>query len=141
MGNKVKLITPFLMLFAGAVASIIMYIRNFELVDMLWILLIVLLVFYVIGDIIRYIYAAIRPRIITQDIDYSDFIPLSIFNDEETGKVRTLDGEEEGEEVDAGAFVAAGFEASMAAKENNSDEGYSEEDLQEYGDEYSDESE
>ncbi len=135
MGNKVRLITPFLMLLAGAVASIIMYIRDFELVDMLWRLLIVLLVFYVIGDVIRYIYAAIRPRIITQDIDYSDFIPLSIFNTDETGKVRAFEDADESEEVDTGAFVAAGFEAGMAAKENNGgEEEYSEEDLQEYSD-------
>lgn len=127
MGNKVKLITPFLMLLAGAVAAIIMYIRDFELVDMLWVLLIVLVVFYFIGDTIRYIYAAIRPRIIDQDIDYSDFIPLSIFDDEESGNVRAF---EDGKEAyDADEFSAA------SQYEDNGDEGYTEEDLQEYSDE------
>ena len=127
MGNKVKLITPFLMLLAGAVAAIIMYIRDFELVDMLWVLLIVLVVFYFIGDTIRYIYAAIRPRIIDQDVDYSDFIPLSIFNDEESGNVRAF---EDGKEADgADAFSTA------PQYEDNGDEGYTEEDLQEYSDE------
>ena len=41
MENKVKLITPFLMLLAGAIASIIMYIRHFDLFTMLWVLLLV----------------------------------------------------------------------------------------------------
>lgn len=64
MGNKVRLITPFLMLLAGALASVIMYIKKYDFNSMLWTLLIVLLIFYVIGDIVRYIYALIRPRII-----------------------------------------------------------------------------
>lgn len=127
MGNKVKLITPFLMLLAGAVAAIIMYIRDFELVDMLWVLLIVLVVFYFIGDTIRYIYATIRPRIIDQDIDYSDFIPLSIFDDEESGNVRAF---EDGEETDDADAFSAAFQ-----HDDNGDEGYTEEDLQEYSDE------
>ena len=37
------------MLTAGAVASIITYIRNFELIEMLWILLGVLILFYIFG--------------------------------------------------------------------------------------------
>lgn len=127
MGNKVKLITPFLMLLAGAVAAIIMYIRDFELVDMLWVLLVVLLVFYVIGDIIRYIYSAIRPRIIDQDIDYSDFIPLSIFDDNESGNVRAY---EDDEKVNQESFSASGLPA-----DEDDDAGYTEEDLQEYSDE------
>lgn len=127
MGNKVKLITPFLMLLAGAVAAIIMYIRDFELVDMLWVLLVVLLVFYVIGDIIRYIYSAIRPRIIDQDIDYSDFIPLSIFDDNESGNVRAY---EDDEKVNQESLSASGLPA-----DEDDDAGYTEEDLQEYSDE------
>lgn len=64
MGNKTSLITPFFMLLAGAIASIIMYIKGFDLTTTLWGLLIVLVIFYIIGDIARYIYASIRPRII-----------------------------------------------------------------------------
>ena len=30
MGNKVRLITPFLMLLAGALASVIMYIKKYD---------------------------------------------------------------------------------------------------------------
>lgn len=65
MDNKVKLITPLLMLFAGALASVIMYVKKYEFFTMLWVLLVVLVVFYIIGDVVRYIYAAIRPRVIT----------------------------------------------------------------------------
>ncbi len=68
-----KLITPFLMLFAGAVASIIMYVRHFDLYTMLWVLLVVLVVFYIIGDIVRYIYESIRPRIIP-DMDEEELM-------------------------------------------------------------------
>ena len=45
MENKTQLITPFLMLTAGTIASIIMYIRKFDLNRMLWGLLIVLVIF------------------------------------------------------------------------------------------------
>ena len=70
MGNKTRLITPFFMLLAGAIASIIMYIRGFELTRMLWGVLIVLVIFYIIGDVARYLYSSIRPRIIpATDID------------------------------------------------------------------------
>ena len=34
---------------------------------MLWILLIVLIVFYVIGDVARYLYMSVRPRVLPQD--------------------------------------------------------------------------
>ena len=37
------------MLTAGAVTSIITYIRNFELIEMLWVLLGVLILFYIFG--------------------------------------------------------------------------------------------
>lgn len=62
--SKVRLITPFLMLFAGALAAIIMYIKEYEFYRMLWVLLIVLIVFYIIGDIARYLYASAMPRVI-----------------------------------------------------------------------------
>ena len=64
--GKVRLITPFLMLFAGALASIIMFIKKYDLYTMLWVLLIVLIVFYVIGDIARYLYMSVQPRVLPQ---------------------------------------------------------------------------
>ena len=89
MENKVKLITPFLMLLAGAIASIIMYIRHFDLFTMLWVLLLVLVIFYVIGDIVRYIYESIRPRIIP-DMD-EDFDSESDFDSVITKENETED--------------------------------------------------
>lgn len=64
--SKVRLITPFLMLFAGALASIIMFIRDYELYTMLWVLLIVLIVFYIIGDVACYLYRSVQPRVLPQ---------------------------------------------------------------------------
>ena len=87
MNGKVSLITPFLMLMAGAIASVIMYVRGADLYTMLWGLLIVLLVFYVIGDIVRYIYASIKPRIIPK-IDYDDIeVPVRVKYENGTGSV------------------------------------------------------
>lgn len=53
MSMKRKLIPLFLMLVAGAITSIMTYIKNYELVPMLWILLGVLVGFYVLGVIIE----------------------------------------------------------------------------------------
>ena len=43
----------FLMLLAGAITSIITYIKDYELVKMLWTLLGVLIVFYALGVVIK----------------------------------------------------------------------------------------
>ena len=51
MNNK-KRFPLILMLIAGAVVSIILYIKNFELIMFLWILLASLVVFYAIGRIV-----------------------------------------------------------------------------------------
>lgn len=69
MENKSRFITPGIMLFAGAISMIIMIWRKYELYRMLWTLLVVLVVFYIIGDIARYIYSTIRPRIIPASLD------------------------------------------------------------------------
>lgn len=136
MGNKTGLITPFLMLLAGSVASIIMYIRNFEFYTMLWVLLIVLLIFYVIGDIARYLYATVRPRVIS-DIDYAG-IEHSMQNSEDEGSVITRDNIDdemsdgsldEDKELDLEGFVSD-KSAEEASDEENLDEGYSDEILQ-----------
>lgn len=46
---KRKMLPIILMLTAGAVASIITYLKDYELVRMLWILLAVFVIFYLIG--------------------------------------------------------------------------------------------
>lgn len=73
--GKVRLITPFLMLFAGALASIIMFIREYDLYTMLWVLLVVLIVFYVIGDVVRYLYMSVQPRVLPQN-EIEDMIAM-----------------------------------------------------------------
>lgn len=50
---KRRLVPIFLMLVAGAITSIITYIKDYELTRMLWILLGVLIVFYVLGVAIQ----------------------------------------------------------------------------------------
>lgn len=52
--RKRRLIPPFVMLFAGAIVSITMRIRHYDMQQMLVVLLCVLLVFFVIGEVIRY---------------------------------------------------------------------------------------
>ena len=86
MENKTKFITPMLMLFAGAVASITMFIKNYELYTMLWVLLVVLIIFYIIGDVVRYIYASVRPRILPQSPDIENMLAK-------------MNGQDEGDEV------------------------------------------
>lgn len=107
MGNKTGLITPFLMLLAGAIASIIMYVRGYELTRMLWGLLIVLLIFYVLGDIARYLYASIRPRIIPTG-DLEQMVQEAKKNGDLTGNVVAFTNEEQNdmEGMDAGGFMS-----------------------------------
>lgn len=123
MENKVRLITPFLMLSAGAIASIVMYIKEYEFEQMLWVLLIVLLVFYVIGDIVRYLYASIRPKIIPDE--NVGYITMGRFETEDNGSVVTLASEDGGSEEN-------NSEDADAPEDENGE--YSEEELKEYED-------
>lgn len=50
---KRKLIPIFLMLVAGAVTSIIAYIKDYELTRMLWTLLAALVIFYLLGILMK----------------------------------------------------------------------------------------
>lgn len=50
---KRKLIPIFLMLLAGAVTSIIAYIKDYELTRMLWTLLAALIIFYLLGTALK----------------------------------------------------------------------------------------
>lgn len=50
---KRRMIPIFLMLVAGAITSIITYIKDYELTRMLWILVGVLIVFYILGTVIQ----------------------------------------------------------------------------------------
>ena len=130
MENKVKLITPFLMLFAGAVASIIMYVRHFDLYTMLWVLLVVLVVFYIIGDIVRYIYESIRPRIIP-DMDEEELM----LERPEDNIVAKEEGEDEDEQYAEKVGTEQQTEEESDAEEEpqmadaSEEEGYTDENL------------
>lgn len=125
-----KLITPFLMLFAGAVASIIMYVRHFDLYTMLWVLLVVLVVFYIIGDIVRYIYESIRPRIIP-DMDEEELMlerpEDNIVAKEEGEDEDEQDAEKVGTERQTEEESDAEEEPQMA--DASEEEGYTDENL------------
>lgn len=51
--NKDKLFAPFLMLFAAAIASIIMFRGNYDTTELLAILLCVMIFFYILGSLIQ----------------------------------------------------------------------------------------
>lgn len=124
-----KLITPFLMLFAGAVASIIMYVRHFDLYTMLWVLLVVLVIFYIIGDIVRYIYESIRPRIIP-DMDEELMLERpedNIVAKEEGEDEDEQDAQEAGAEQQTEEESDAEEEPQMA--DASEEEGYTDENL------------
>ncbi len=136
MGNKTGLITPFFMLLAGAIASIIMYVRGFDLTTMLWGLLIVLVIFYIIGDVARYLYASIRPRIIPSG-DLEMMVRQAKQNGDLTGSVVAFanDEQKDMEGIDADGFMSENMElSSMEADsaEDNYTEGYSDEELYNY---------
>lgn len=65
--RKAKLITPFIMLSAGLVTSLAMYLKHYPLTKMLLILLIVLVVFYFVGDTFRFVYEKFRPEELEND--------------------------------------------------------------------------
>lgn len=61
--KKRKLIPPFIMLFAGAVISIAMFAQHYNTKDMLLILLCVLVVFYIAGELIKWMFDRFEAQI------------------------------------------------------------------------------
>lgn len=122
MKNKTQLITPILMLTAGMIASVIMYVRNYDFNKMLWNLLIVLVIFYVIGDITRYIYAALRPRTIPASSIDQELIDALMNGEDVVGNVVAVDdaGDSDADDAESGGDFDYG------------EEGYSDEELGEY---------
>ena len=127
MENKTKFITPTLMLVAAAVASITMFIKNYELYTMLWVLLVVLIIFYIIGDVVRYLYSSVRPCILPQSPDLENIL----------AKMNIQDEEDEDEEV-----IEVDEEASEEADENDNEENSQvEESYEEFSETYEDSNE
>lgn len=138
MENKTQLITPFLMLTAGTIASIIMYIRKVELNTMLWGLLIVLVIFYILGDIARYLYASVRPRIIPSG-NLAKMVEQAKKNGDLTGSVVAFaDDEEANEDGDFVGELSADGLMSEESAGYSGEEGYSEEELAQDGQEDAD---
>lgn len=128
------------MLFAGAVASITMFLKDYELYTMLWVLLVVLIIFYMIGDIVRYIYASVRPRILPETPELETMIAKMNGQDE---KDEVIEIEEPSEETET-EFVQENdeydnYEYSQAEENEegfmgayeDSNEGYTDENLDE----------
>ena len=128
--SKVRLITPFLMLFAGALASIIMYIKKYDFYTMLWVLLIVLIVFYVIGDVARYLYASVQPRVLP-----SNEIDAMIAAMENSVIGKEVDKEEETDEETVSESEGVEDEEMDMSEEDSMDD----ESVEEYTDENLDE--
>ncbi len=130
--RKAKLITPFFMLLAGAITSIVLVARGVDFLTMLITLLIVILIFYVIGDVIRYIYEAVQPRVISMDELY--------FFVDENGHVVERQAEEEQQDEETSeeeasltdeVKEASVDEANFTEDDFVGDDEYSEEDLAE----------
>lgn len=88
---KRKLIPPFLMLFAGAVSSIIMVVLQYETKSMLMILIGILIGFYIMGSLFKWM--------------------LDIFekqNEEPIIEEKEIVSEEQAEEMDEGQVNAEG---------------------------------
>lgn len=87
--KKDKLFAPFLMLFAGAVASIVMFRNHYDTKQMLTILLVVLIVFYTAGCIIqnrvRAFVKEIKEKEEQQEQDEGEVIEKEIPAEEENG--------------------------------------------------------
>ncbi len=129
--RKSKLITPFFMLLAGLITSVILYVRGVDFLTMLLTLLIVLLVFYVIGDVIRYIYEMVQPRVIAMDV-------VSFFVDENGNPVEATDEEQPVVILPADKNVAEDIATETETQSEADEEAFVEEDFAE-DDEYSEE--
>ena len=64
--DKTKLIMPVIVLTAASLSVVIMFLNGYDFYKMLWILFFVIIIFYVIGDAIQYVYKKIKPRIIPE---------------------------------------------------------------------------
>ncbi len=93
--KKRKLIPPFVMLLAGAVTSITMYALHYNTKDMLIILLCVLVVFFVIGDLVKWMLDRFEAQIEQKRIEEGEVIEKELDEDDGTQK---SDEEEEREE-------------------------------------------
>lgn len=92
--KKSKLFPPFLMLLAGAVASIVMYYFNYSTKQMLIILLCVLVVFYAVGSIIQKKITGYVQQILEQEANEGEVIEKEIPAEDREQTAEKEDAEE-----------------------------------------------
>lgn len=103
-----KRIPAFVMLLAGAVATIVTYINHYNLEDMLVVLILTLIVFLIIGVAIKLVFDSFH--IEQPDEDRVD-------DDGEVVEKTEASADTEGSETDASAAEGAGIGAAAAAAE------------------------
>lgn len=91
--KKRKLIPPFVMLFAGAVTSITMYVLHYNMKDMLSVLIWVLLGFYMAGELIKWMLDKFEAQIEQKRMEEGEVIEKEL-----EGEDGTEQAVEEGEE-------------------------------------------
>lgn len=91
--KKRKLIPPFVMLFAGAVTSITMYVLRYNMKDMLSVLIWVLLGFYIAGELIKWMLDKFEAQIEQKRMEEGEVIEKEL-----EGEDGTEQAVEEGEE-------------------------------------------
>ncbi len=94
--KKRRLIPPFVMLLAGAVTSITMYVLHYNIKDMLVILLWVLLGFYVAGYLMKWMLDRFEAQIEQKRMEEGEVIEKELA--EEDGTEQAVTGKEESEE-------------------------------------------
>lgn len=72
--RKRKLLPPFMMLLAGAIVSITMFVSHYKLRDMLIILLCVLIVFYLSGEVIKWMFERFEAQLEQARMDEGEVI-------------------------------------------------------------------
>lgn len=94
--KKRRLIPPFIMLLAGAVTSITMYVLHYGIKDMLVILLWVLLGFYIAGCLIKWMLDRFEAQIEQKRMEEGEVIEKEL--EEEDGTEQDVNEKEESEE-------------------------------------------
>lgn len=72
--KKRKLIPPFVMLSAGAVISITMFVLHYDVKDMLIILLCVLIAFYIAGELVKWMFDRFEAQIVEKRLEEGEVI-------------------------------------------------------------------
>ncbi|MDE5865905.1 MAG: hypothetical protein K2H31_04820 [Lachnospiraceae bacterium] len=83
-------IPPFIMLSAGAIVSIVMFVLRYKLKDMLIILLCVLVVFYIAGELIKWMFDRFEAQIEEARLEEGEVIEKEPDSTADTGKRKEL---------------------------------------------------